>query len=77
MRSGLSARASHVWSGAGSYSVRVQATDGSGAQSAWSAAKTVIIKKAAGQRVSGILEKAALKVSASKADLAMVKKRID
>lgn len=76
MRSGLSGRASHAWSGAGAYSVRVQATDSSGAQSAWSAAKTVIIKKAAGQRASRILEKAARKISASKADLAQAKKRI-
>ena len=76
MRSGLSGRASHAWSGAGAYSVRVQATDSSGAQSAWSAAKTVIIKKAAGQRASRILEKAARKISASKADLALAKKRI-
>jgi hypothetical protein len=74
--SGLSARASHAWPLAGAYSVRVQATDGSGAQSPWSAAKTVTIKKAAGQRASKILEKAYGKVSASKADLAMVKKRI-
>jgi len=77
MRSGLSARASHAWPLAGAYSVRVQAEDSSGAQSTWSAAKTVIIKKAAGQRASQILEKAYGKVSASKADLAMVKKRID
>ena len=77
MRSGLSARASHAWPLAGAYSVRVQAADSSGAESAWSAAKTVIIKKAASQRVSGILEKAYGKVSASKADLAQAKKRID
>ena len=77
MRSGLSARASHAWSGTGAYSVRVQAADSSGAQSAWSAAKTVIIKKAAGQRASQILEKASRKVSAKKADLALAKKKID
>ena len=77
MRSGLSARASHAWPLAGAYSVRVQAEDSSGAQSTWSAAKTVIIKKAAGQRASQIQEKASRKVSAKKADLAMVKKRID
>jgi len=77
MKSGLSARASHAWPLAGAYSVRVQATDSSGAKSTWSAAKTVIIKKAAGQRASGILEKASRKVSASKADLAQAKKRID
>jgi len=77
MRSGLSSRASHAWPLAGAYSIRVQATDSSGALSPWSAAKTVIIKKAAGQRASGILEKASQKVSAKKADLAQVKKRID
>ena len=77
MRSGLSAHASHAWPLAGAYSVRVQATDSSGAESAWSAAKTVIIKKAAGQRASHILEKASQKVSARKADLAQAKKRID
>lgn len=77
MRSGLSARAAHAWPLAGAYSVRVQAEDSSGAQSTWSAAKTVIIKKAAGQRASQIQEKASRKVSAKKADLAMVKKRID
>ena len=74
--SGLSARASHTWSEAGTYSVRVRATDSSGAQSPWSVAKKVIIKKAAGHRASGILEKAYGKVSASKADLALAKKRI-
>ena len=74
MRSGLSARASHAWSGTGAYSVRVQATDSNGALSPWSASKTVIIKKAAGQRASQILEKAYGKVSASKADLAMLKR---
>ncbi len=72
--SGLSARASHAWSEAGTYSVRIQAADGSGAQSPWSGAKTVTIKKASGQRASGILEKAALKISASKADLAQIKR---
>jgi len=77
MRSGLSARASHAWPLAGAYSVRVQAEDSSGAQSTWSAAKTVIIKKAAGQRASQIQEKASRKVSAKKADLALAKKRID
>ena len=77
MRSGLSARASHAWPLAGAYSVRVQAEDSSGAQSTWSTAKTVIIKKAAGQRASQILEKASRKVSAKKTDLALAKKRID
>ena len=77
MRSGLSARASHAWPLAGAYSVRVQAEASSGAQSTWSAAKTVIIKKAAGQRASQIQEKASRKVSAKKADLALAKKRID
>ena len=57
MRSGLSARASHAWSGTGAYSVRVQATDSNGALSPWSASKTVIIKKAAGQRASQILRR--------------------
>ena len=74
--SGLSARASHAWPHAGAYGVRVQATDSSGAQSPWSAAKTVTLKKSAGQRASGILEKASRKVSARMADLAQAKMRI-
>ena len=72
--SGLSARASHAWPLAGAYSVRVQARDGSGAQSPWSAAKAVTIRKAASQRASEILEKASLKASAKRADLALAKR---
>ena len=76
LRSGLSASASHAWPLAGAYSVRVQATDSSGAQSGWSAAKTVAIKKAVSRRASGILEKASEKLSSKRADLALVKERI-
>jgi hypothetical protein len=45
--SGLSVRASHAWALAGVHSLRVMATDRNGAESAWSAAKTVTIKNAA------------------------------
>jgi hypothetical protein len=42
--SGTSARVSHTWSLAGSYLVKVMATDSNGAASLWSSSKKVIIK---------------------------------
>ena len=65
---GLSARASHAWPEAGVYSVRVKATDSS-AESPWSAAKAVTIKKDPSQRVSQLIEKLSQELSRKRADL--------
>jgi PKD repeat protein len=43
--SGRSARMSHTWSQAGTYQVRVMATDSNGAASLWFSSKNVIIKE--------------------------------
>jgi len=65
---GLSARASHAWPEAGVYSVRVKAKDSS-AESPWSAAKRVTIKKDPSQRVSQLIEKLSQELSRKRADL--------
>lgn len=44
LKSGISARAAHVWGKAGTYTVKIMATDSIGAASKWSASKNVVIK---------------------------------
>ncbi|MDD4094388.1 MAG: PKD domain-containing protein, partial [Methanothrix sp.] len=44
LQSGTSARAAHVWDKAGTYTVKIMATDSIGATSKWSASKNVVIK---------------------------------
>ena len=44
VKSGISARVSHAWSQAGTYLVRIMATDSYGAPSLWSSPKKTIIK---------------------------------
>jgi len=48
VNSGKNGRASHVWSRAGTYPVKVMATDSTGASSSWSMAITIRIASAAG-----------------------------
>ncbi|HNX09393.1 MAG TPA: hypothetical protein PKL29_04705, partial [Methanothrix sp.] len=44
--SGKSAKAAHSWGEAGTYEVRIMATDSNGGKSEWSASKKVTIAKA-------------------------------
>ena len=67
--SGQSASASHAWSEAGVYQVRVQAADGKGAPSSSSAAKIVAIRESPRQENSRLQERISQEISSRRDDL--------
>jgi uncharacterized repeat protein (TIGR01451 family) len=55
--SGTSHNASHAWANKGTYSIKVKAKDSNGAESAWSNAVSITIKKSLDIQYPSILEK--------------------
>jgi hypothetical protein len=55
--SGISMRASHAWSQAGAYEVRIMATDSNGATSGWSMPKKVVMKNSISPAVLAAIRK--------------------